>query len=121
LRLGVFALIPVRVFGVVHGLLSSLIVLDDSGAALKAASTMNPIRLLAIAMLLGVTCLAQLPPNGSPQPPLPRPGMLPNTFQPPAMQQPMPAKDVVNYVIHDQTRLLHFVMCVSCLPAGMPF
>jgi hypothetical protein len=64
---------------------------------------MNPIRLFAVAMLLAVTCPAQLPPNGSPQPQQPlRPGMPPNQqpgMQPPGMQQPMPPKELVNYVI----------------------
>ena len=59
---------------------------------------MNPIRLLAMAMLVAVTCHAQLQfsPNGSPQRPLP-PGLPPN--QQPGMQQPMPPKEPVNYVI----------------------
>ena len=58
---------------------------------------MNPLRLFAIAMLLAVTCHAQLQfsPNGSPQPP--RPGMPPNP--PPGMPPAMPAKEPVNYVI----------------------
>jgi len=60
---------------------------------------MNPIRLLAIAMLATITCAAQLPPGGLPQRPLPSPGMPPNAFQPPGVQQPMPAKDPVNYII----------------------
>ncbi len=45
---------------------------------------MNPLRLLAMAMLLAVTCHAQLPPNGS---------------QPPGAPSLMPAKPAVNYVI----------------------
>jgi len=61
---------------------------------------MNPLRLLAVAMLLAGTCLAQVPPNATPQAPLPRPGgMPPNAFQPPGMQQPLPARPAVNYVI----------------------
>ena len=82
---------PIRVFDVIRG--GSLFFLDDSGAALKAAPTMNPLRLLAVAILLAVTCQAQLPPNGLPQRPMPPPGM------PPAMQQPVPARPAVNYVI----------------------
>jgi hypothetical protein len=59
---------------------------------------MNPLRLLAIAILLAVTCQAQLPPNGSPQRPLPQP-VPPNGFQAPAMQPAMPPKEIVNYLI----------------------
>ena len=54
---------------------------------------MNSIRLLWLAMLVAVTCPAQLPPNGLPPHPLPPPGM------PPAVQPAVPAKDPVNYVI----------------------
>jgi len=54
---------------------------------------MNAIRLLCIAMLVTVTCPAQLPPNGLPQRPLPPPGM------PPGVQPAVPAIDPVNYVI----------------------
>jgi len=60
---------------------------------------MNPLRLLAVGMLLSVTCQAQLPPNAPPQPPLRQPGMPPNGFQPPGMQPQMPARPAVNYVI----------------------
>jgi hypothetical protein len=52
---------------------------------------MNPIRLLAIALLLAVTCQAQ-PQLGLPPRPLPPAG------SPPGMQQPVP-KELVNYLI----------------------
>jgi len=60
---------------------------------------MNPLRLLALILLLAVSGYAQLQfsQNGSPQPPLPRSGMPPNPS--PGMQPPMPAKEPVNYVI----------------------
>jgi hypothetical protein len=54
---------------------------------------MNPFRLLAIAMLLAVTCSAQLPPNNLPQ------RLMPPPVLPPAVQQPMPPREIVNYVI----------------------
>ena len=57
---------------------------------------MNTLRLLAIALLLAVTCHAQLPPNSSPQPQMPHSAGMTNT---PAMQQPMPPRPAVNYVI----------------------
>jgi hypothetical protein len=53
---------------------------------------MNPFRLLVIATLLAVPCMAQLPPNAA----------VHNQsvgFQPPAVQQPVPAKEMVNYII----------------------
>ena len=60
---------------------------------------MNLLRLLAVALVLAVTCPAQLPPNAPPPAPLPPPGMPPNTFQPPGMPPPPPPRKLVNYVI----------------------
>lgn len=79
---------------------------------------MNPLRLLAMAMLLAVTCVAQAPLNGLPPRLVPLSGMPPNGFQPPGMQPQMPAKPAVNYVIRVEwkdakkgTNALQIVTC----------
>jgi hypothetical protein len=73
---------------------------------------MNPLRLLAIVMLLAVICQAQLPPNGLPQRPMPPPGLSPAT------QQPPPAKPAVNYVIRvewkDNKKGTNALQIVTC-------
>lgn len=78
---------------------------------------MNPFRLLAFALTLAVTCQAQLPPNTSPPPPPPQ-RALPQRAMPPGMQQPLPDKPAVNYVIRVEwkdakkgTNALQIVTC----------
>ena len=60
---------------------------------------MNPLRLLAVTLLLTLTCQAQVPPNPPPPRSLPPPGMPIGTLPSPGVQPQASIKNTVNYVI----------------------